>query len=74
MPYILKIIFFLRYSVNAKECHGQISFLEDPVADQLNMPIGIGEVHVISSTPSLRQVWVGVTEIWCLVNIEPSLS
>lgn len=43
MPYILKIIFFLKYSVNAKECHGQNSFLEDLVTDQLTMPIEIGQ-------------------------------
>lgn len=70
MPHILKI---LKYSVNAKECHGHSSFLEELVIDQLNMPIGIGQVHVISSTPSLRQLWVGVTQTWCLANIQTFL-
>lgn len=69
MPYILQIFFFLKYSVKAEECHDQSSFLEDLLTDKLNIPTEIGQVHVISSTPSLRQLWAGVAETWCLANV-----
>lgn len=56
----LRLYFFLKYSVNTEKCHGQSSFVGDQVTDQLNMPTEIGQVHIFSSTPSLRQLWFGV--------------